>query len=68
MIGVAANPSEWDTVREFFELFKTPWEPAVAGQPYRVVVSTVGLPSGVETDLLIAYGSAESRASTTSPA
>ena len=60
MIGVAVSPNEWDTVREFFELFKTPWEPAVAGPTYRVVVSTVGQPAGVETELLIAYGSAES--------
>jgi len=60
MIGVAVSPNELDTVREFFELFKTPWEPAVAGPTYRVVVSTIGQPAGVETDLLIAYGSAES--------
>src|SRR5207253_565651 len=26
MIGVIANPSEHAVVREFFELFKTPWE------------------------------------------
>jgi hypothetical protein len=26
MIGVIANPSEHDGVREFFELFKTPWD------------------------------------------
>ena len=26
MIGVIADPSEHDAVREFFELFKTPWE------------------------------------------
>src|ERR1700730_8837323 len=26
MIGVIAAPSEHDVVREFFELFKTPWE------------------------------------------
>lgn len=26
MIGVMANPAEHEVVREFFELFKTPWE------------------------------------------
>ena len=26
MIGVIADPAEHDVVREFFELFKTPWE------------------------------------------
>ena len=56
MIGVAANPNEWDAAREFFELFKTPWEPAVAGRPYRAVVSTIGRPAGVESSLLLAYG------------
>ncbi len=59
MIGVAVSPGELGTVREFFELFKTPWEPAVAGVHYRAVLSTVGEPEGVQTDLLIAYGSAE---------
>jgi len=60
MIGVAVNPNELGTVREFFELFKTPWETAVAGRFYPVVVSTVGQPAGIETALLIAYGSTES--------
>lgn len=60
MIGVAANPDEWDTAREFFELFKTPWEPAVEGRTYRAVVSTVGQPAGVAAGILIAYGAAES--------
>ena len=60
MIGVAANPNEWDTVREFFELFKTPWEPAVEGRTYHAVVSTVGQPAGVAAGILIAYGAAES--------
>ena len=26
MIGVIADPAEHNVVREFFELFKTPWE------------------------------------------
>jgi hypothetical protein len=26
MIGIIANPTEHSVVREFFELFKTPWE------------------------------------------
>ena len=60
MIGVAANPDEWDTVREFFELFKTPWEPVAEGRTYRAVVSTVGQPAGMAAGILIAYGAAES--------
>jgi hypothetical protein len=59
MIGVAANPNEWDTVQEFFELFKTPWEPAVAGRVYRVGLSTVGRPEDVEADLVLAYSAGE---------
>ena len=60
MIGVAVTANELDTVREFFELFKTPWEPAVAGRTYPAVVSTVGQPAGIQTALLVAYGSTES--------
>ena len=42
MIGVLARPTDLESAHEFFELFKTPWEPAVAGQKYRVVLSTAG--------------------------
>jgi hypothetical protein len=58
MIGVAVSPNDWGIVREFFELFKTPWEPAAPDHRYRAVISTVGLPTGIETELLVAYGSA----------
>src|SRR5262245_30179578 len=40
MIGVACSPSEEPVVREFFELFKTPWEFYRSGRPYRVILCT----------------------------
>jgi hypothetical protein len=38
MIGVIANPAEHVVVREFFELFKTPWEFYRPGQKYEVLL------------------------------
>jgi hypothetical protein len=38
MIGVIANPSEQAIVREFFELFKTPWEFYRSDRHYDVVL------------------------------
>jgi hypothetical protein len=39
MIGVIADPSEQDVVREFFELFKTPWEFYRSHRRYDVLLS-----------------------------
>ncbi|MDE3180150.1 MAG: hypothetical protein KGM47_10900 [Acidobacteriota bacterium] len=38
MIGVIANQLEHPVVREFFELFKTPWEFYRSGRPYDVLL------------------------------
>jgi len=38
MIGVIADPAEHDVVREFFELFKTPWEFYRSDRRYDVVL------------------------------
>jgi len=38
MIGVIADSSELDVVCEFFELFKTPWEPYRLGHRYEVLL------------------------------
>lgn len=38
MIGLIANPSDHDVVREFFELFKTPWEFYRSDRQYDVVL------------------------------
>jgi hypothetical protein len=59
MIGVAAPAEDMDVAREFFELFKTPWEPAVPGRRYPVVLSTIGNPGTLDPDLLVLYGSSE---------
>lgn len=40
MIGVIARAADSAVVREFFELFKTPWEFYVAGRQYDVVLCT----------------------------
>ena len=50
MIGVVATPSELETVREFFELFKTHWEPAEPGQRYQVILSTGGCTDQFQAD------------------
>ncbi len=39
MIGVIADPSAHDAVREFFELFKTPWEFYQSKRQYDVLLS-----------------------------
>jgi hypothetical protein len=57
MIGVALDPRDLAVAREFFELFKTPWEPAVIGKKYPVVISTSGAPADVDADLTIVYSS-----------
>ena len=38
MIGVVADPADQDVVREFFELFKTPWEFYNEGRSYDVLL------------------------------
>jgi len=40
IIGVVCNAGEEPWVREFFELFKTPWEFHRSGRKYSVIVST----------------------------
>jgi hypothetical protein len=42
MIGVVADPSEHDVVREFFELFKTPWEFYRSNRRYEVLLCAGG--------------------------
>ena len=39
MIGVIADPADHEVVREFFELFKTPWEFYSTNRRYEVVLS-----------------------------
>jgi len=57
MIGVLANAAERGVVREFFELFKTPWEFYRGGREYEVLVCAedVAVPAGVAR-LTVVYG------------
>jgi peptidoglycan/xylan/chitin deacetylase (PgdA/CDA1 family) len=41
MIGVIADPAEQDVVREFFELFKTPWEFYSRDRQYDVLLCAI---------------------------
>jgi len=64
MIGVAAHASERDAVEEFFELFKTPWEPYDRSRAYDVVIATTPQVPEVDARLLIVCGA---RASSIDP-
>ena len=59
MIGVVINENELDVVSEFFELFKTPWERAVPGRRYRVILATDGFLGALNAEVLLIYGSRE---------
>jgi hypothetical protein len=59
MIGVAANSTDLETAAEFFELFKTPWQPAIPGRRYRVVFSATGCVDHLAADVYLLYGSGE---------
>ena len=56
MIGVAADPADLEVVREFFELFKTPWEVARPNRKYRSVLCTDGNAGGFDADVIFAFG------------
>ncbi len=60
MIGVVADPGEHVAVREFFELFKTPWEFYREGRDYEVLLCS-GEPgdSGGAAGLTLIYSGAE---------
>ena len=60
MIGVIADAAEHEIVREFFELFKTPWEFYRAGRRYDVVLSSGRGQSDDVARLTIHYGSTKS--------
>ncbi|MBX3347820.1 MAG: hypothetical protein KF747_03665 [Nitrospira sp.] len=59
MIGVVAQSSEWLVVSELFELFKTPWEQAVPGRKYRVILCTDDSYEQVDADVCLVYSSRE---------
>jgi hypothetical protein len=57
MIGVIAKLEEHDVVREFFELFKTPWEFCRADGRYDVVIDDGAALDHHRARLVIIYGS-----------
>ena len=63
MIGVLCTDSERPAVREFFQLFKTPWMFWEPGAPCDVLVvtSATALPESFTAQLVIAFGATEMR-------
>ena len=57
MIGVISKKSEVEIVKEFFELFKTPWEFYQNNRSYDVVLSTGQHTWGISSKLLVVYAS-----------
>jgi len=67
VIGVLAKECEYPEVREFFELFKTPWEFYSSEQNYDVVLCTCQKKIETSARLLIVYGTEDDEVAT-SPA
>jgi hypothetical protein len=69
VIGVLATPDDMAVVREFFELFKTPWEVCQPGRRYDVLLcaADVELPYGVAEMVVVYSGRKVSCDSTTDP-
>ena len=63
MISVICADSEKPAVREFFQLFKTPWTFWEPGRPCDVLVvtSAAALPESFTARLVIAFGATEMR-------
>jgi hypothetical protein len=61
MIGVAARAADHAVVREFFELFKTPWEPAREGGRYDVLLDAGGGAAPGAAPLVVGFGSGPTR-------
>ena len=57
MIGVVTRAEERDIAREFFELFKTPWEFSRANGRYEVVIDDGAAINHHPAKLVIIYGS-----------
>ena len=58
MIGVVADPADWPVVKEFFELFKTPWELARPGRVYEVLLIAGNEAYDCDSKLTLVYSSA----------
>lgn len=58
MIGVAASEADLGIAEEFFELFKTPWQPAVAGCRYKVLLGSDVPVEEFDADVYMLYSPA----------
>ena len=56
MIGVVSRTEESAAVEEFFQLFKTPWEPFHSGRSYDVILVTRDEVPAAEAKLLLIFG------------
>jgi len=61
MIGVIADPSEEEVVREFFELFKTPWEFYRADRSYAVLLAAGDAEFNLSAKLAVVYGGRQTK-------
>ncbi len=60
MIGVIAKKSEENIAREFFELFKVPWEFYEEGKEYDVILATGGIgKNSINAPLAIVYAAGQ---------
>ena len=57
LIGVIANKTEREVVKEFFQLFKTPWEFYDNNKTYDAVLITEEIPWELNSNLIIIYNS-----------
>jgi hypothetical protein len=55
MIGVIADPKEHEVVREFFELFKTPWEFYRKGEQYDALLCSAEGEFDRKANLILVY-------------
>jgi len=59
MIGVIANPADHDVAREFFELFKTPWEFCRKDRHYDVLLCAGEGPLDATAKVALVYAGRE---------
>ena len=60
MIGVVARETEHAVIREFFELFKTPWEFCRPGVAYDVLICSNAKSVANPAEMVVVYGCGES--------
>ena len=60
VIGIFCDDSEKDIVREFFELFKTPWEFCVEDRTYEIAISTRDEILDIKSRVMVVYCSKKS--------